>query len=104
MYKHLFGAGLSVSLALASLPAFASNCAKRDMIVERLKSKYSESFAGGGLQATRTKHSVVEVWASEETGTFTVILTTPEGMACIVATGTDWYQAHSVDEPEGTES
>ena len=104
MYKHLFGAGLSISLAVASLPAFAGNCAKRDMIVERLKSKYSESFAGGGLQASRTKNSVVEVWASKETGTFTVILTTPEGLACIVATGTDWYQAHLVDTPEGTES
>lgn len=104
MYKHLFGAGLSISLVLASLPAFAANCAKRDRVVERLKTKYSESFAGGGLQASQSKSSVVEVWASKETGTFTVILTTPEGMACIVATGTDWYQAHLLDEPEGTES
>lgn len=104
MYKHLLGAGLSISLALAALPASAGNCAQRDRVVERLKSKYSESFAGGGLQASRTRSSVVEVWASKETGTFTVILTTPEGMACIVATGTDWHQAHLVDVPEGTES
>lgn len=104
MYKHLIGAGLSISMGLASLPAHASNCAQRDLIVERLKSKFSESFAGGGLQSTRTAHSVVEVWASKETGTFTVILTTPEGLACIVATGTDWEQAHLLDEPEGTES
>lgn len=104
MYKHLFGAGLSISLIMASLPAFAANCAKRDRVVERLKTKYSESFAGGGLQASQTQNSVVEVWASKETGTFTVILTTPEGLSCIVATGTDWYQSHLVEEPEGTES
>lgn len=104
MYKHLFGAGLSISLAVAFSPAQAGNCAKRDMVVERLKSKYSESFAGGGLQASQSQNSVVEVWASKKTGTFTVILTTPEGLACIVATGTDWYQAHLIDEPEGTES
>ncbi len=104
MYKRLLGFGLSIGVAAGSLPAHASNCAKRDLVVERLKSHYSESFAGGGLQVSRSKQSVVEVWASEKTGTFTVILTTPEGLACIVATGTDWYQAHLLNEPEGTES
>lgn len=104
MYKHLIGAGLGIMLGLTAVPASASNCAQRDMIIERLKSKYSESFAGGGLQSSRTKHSVVEVWTSKETGTFTVILTTPEGLACIVATGTDWQNAHLIDEPKGTES
>ncbi|WP_299850530.1 hypothetical protein [uncultured Roseovarius sp.] len=104
MYKHLLGTGLSFGLIAASMPAYAANCAKREMVVERLKSHYSESFAGGGLQASQSTQSVVEVWASEKTGTFTVILTTPEGLACIVATGTDWHQAHLLNEPEGTES
>lgn len=104
MYKHLFGTGLGLGLILSTQPAEAANCANRDQIVERLKTKYSETFAGGGLQASQAAQSVVEVWASQETGTFTVILTTPEGLACIVATGTDWYEGHLVDEPEGTES
>ncbi len=104
MYKHLLGTGLSICFIAASLPAHAANCAKRDAVVERLQSRYLESFAGGGLQASQTTQSVVEVWASEETGTFTVILTTPEGLSCIVATGTDWHQAHLLNEPEGTES
>ena len=104
MYKQLLRTGLSIALIATSLPAVAGNCAKREMVVERLKSHYSESLAGGGLQASRTSQSVVEVWASEKTGTFTVILTTPEGLACIVATGTDWHQAYLINEPEGTES
>lgn len=104
MYKHLLGTGLSIGLVAMGMPASASNCASRDMVVERLKSHYSESLAGGGLQASKDSQSVVEVWASESTGTFTVILTTPEGLACIVATGTDWHQAHLVDEPAETES
>ena len=104
MYRHVLGTGLSAGLILASLPAYAGNCANRDQVVERLKTRYSESFTGGGLQASRTRSSVVEVWASEETGTFTVILTTPEGMACIVATGTDWFGGHMIDKVEGTES
>lgn len=104
MYKHLLGTGLGIGFIVASLPAQAANCAKREMVVKRLQSHYSESFAGGGLQASRSTQSVVEVWASEKTGTFTVILTTPEGLSCIVATGTDWHQAHLLDEPEGTES
>ena len=104
MYKHLSVAVLSIFLIAMWQPAHAANCAKRDTVVERLQSHYFESFAGGGIQATRTTQSVVEVWASEKTGTFTVILTTPEGLSCIVATGTDWHQAHLLNEPEGTES
>ena len=104
MFKYLMAGGVIIGAMITSLPAHAANCAKRDAVVERLQSKYSESFAGGGLQATQTSQTMVEVWASEKTGTFTVILTTPEGLACIVATGTDWYQGKLVAVAEGTES
>ncbi len=104
MYKHLLRTGLVLGMLGAASTAIAGKCAKRDIVVDRLKSKYSESFAGGGLQASQQKSAVVEVWASEETGTFTVILTTPEGLACIMATGTNWYEGHLIDAPQGTES
>ncbi len=104
MYKHLLAVGLFVGVTMTSLPAHAANCANRDQVVERLQTRYSETFAGGGLQAAQAKQSVVEVWASEQTGTFTVILTTPEGLACVVATGTDWYQGELTDVVAGTES
>ncbi len=104
MYKHLMAVGASTGLIMTSLPVHAANCAKREMVVERLQSKYSESLAGGGLQASKDTQTLVEVWASEKTGTFTVILTTPEGLACVVATGTDWHQNTLADDLEDAAS
>jgi len=101
MIRQVLAVGLFIGLMTPSLPAQAAGCAKREQVVERLKTRYSESLTAGGLQASRNSQTIVEVWASKETGTFTVILTTPEGMSCVVATGTDWFQAAEV---EGTSS
>lgn len=104
MIKQLVVAGALGGAMLSAVPAMAANCANRDMVVERLQTKYSENFAAGGLQSSSDKKVLVEVWASEETGTFTVMLTTPEGVSCVVATGTDWHQSAFVPVPEGESS
>lgn len=79
---------LAAILALLTSPAMAANCAQRDVVIERLSTKYQETQTAGGLQSSK---SIMEVWASEESGTFTVILTHPNGLSCIVASGTHWY-------------
>lgn len=91
MYKRIATASLIFGMAATAPPAFAANCAMRDILVKRLQTQYSESFAGGGLQASATAQTLVEVWVSKETGTFTVILTSPQGISCVVAAGTDWF-------------
>lgn len=85
-------------------PAMAANCADRDTVVDRLASHYDESFTAGGLQTVKDKQTFVEVWTSEETGTFTVMLTMPDGTTCVVATGTDWHQKTPQDEVSDTAS
>ena len=60
------------------------NCATRDRVVNRLAESYGESRQSIGLGAN---NSVVEVFASEETGTWTITVTMPNGMTCLVATG-----------------
>lgn len=102
MLRHLTHAGLICGLITTAAPAFAANCAKRDIVVDRLKDKFSEQLAAGGLQASRTATTLVEVWASPETGTFTVMLTNANGVSCIVAAGTDWFADAPVAEPAGT--
>jgi hypothetical protein len=88
MFRQLAAAGLTVFLAA---PAMASSCADRDTVVERLQTYYDESFTAAGIQEQEDSQTLVEVWASEETGTFTVMLTRPDGVTCVVATGTDWH-------------
>lgn len=93
MFRRAIAACVLFGMAVAAPPALAGNCAMRDTVVERLKSKYSEALAAGGLQGNQAATSVIEVWASDETGTFTVIVTSPQGISCVVAAGTDWFRA-----------
>jgi hypothetical protein len=104
MFKRLLALSLTFGMAALAPPAFASNCAQRATVIERLETKYSEKLTVGGLQKNRTAQSVMEIWASDETGTFTVLLTNPNGISCIVAAGTDFFKAAPKEEPKGTAS
>ncbi|MBE1286062.1 MAG: hypothetical protein GJ676_22295 [Rhodobacteraceae bacterium] len=104
MFKRLLALSLTFGMAALAPPAFAQNCAMRDAVVERLQSKYSEQLTVGGLQNGQNAQSVVEIWASDETGTFTVLLTNAHGISCIVAAGTDFFQATQVSVPKGSAS
>ena len=74
------------AMLLATQYAFAqsSRCAARDLVIDRLSGKYGESRQSIGLGAN---DSVVEVFASSETGTWTITVTMPTGQTCIVAAG-----------------
>jgi hypothetical protein len=74
------------ALLLATQHAFAqgANCAQRDTVVERLSSGYGETRQSIGLAPN---NSVVEVYASLETGTWTITVTNPAGITCLVASG-----------------
>lgn len=76
------------------------NCGARQQIVETLAERYGESRQSIGLGSN---NQVVEVFASLETGTWTITVTMPNGMMCLVASGQSY---ESVTEPvpaKGTE-
>ncbi|WP_318329025.1 hypothetical protein [Sulfitobacter sp. D35] len=64
--------------------AQSRNCAPRDAVVSRLAQGYGESRQSMGLGSN---NAVVEVFASAETGTWTITVTTPNGLTCLVASG-----------------
>ena len=79
---------LSLILALLASPAFGQqSCATRDIVIERLSTGYGETLQGGGLQS-ETK--IFEVWFSEESGTWTILMTKANGTSCVMASGTNW--------------
>ncbi len=92
MFRQVTAVGAALGAIVATTPAIAANCAERETVVERLQSHYDEEPTAAGLQKLKDSQALVEVWASQETGTFTVMMTLPDGMTCIVATGTDWHQ------------
>lgn len=76
---------LAAVAALIPVGAMAQqNCAPRDAVVERLNERYSETRQSIGLGAN---NAVVETWASLESGSWTITVTMPNGMTCLVASG-----------------
>lgn len=85
--------------AATSTPALAQqNCAERGAVVERLAEKYGESRQSIGLG---TQGRVMEIFASTETGTWTITVTTPNGMTCLVASGQAFENVDEVVQPAG---
>ena len=71
-------------LASATLSQAQQNCAPRAVVIERLAGAYGETRQSIGLGQN---NAVVEVFASADTGTWTITVTTPAGLTCLVASG-----------------
>ena len=80
---------MTLTMAAFAAPSLAetNRCADRNAITEKLTSGYGEKYVGGGL---RNEESIFEVWQSEEHGTWTILMTMPDGRSCVMAAGTDW--------------
>lgn len=89
--KSLLAAAL-IAIPL-SADAQGQNCNYRNVIIERLASKYGESRQSIGLTSDGR---AVETFASLETGTWTVIITMPSGISCLAASGDSF---ESLNEP-----
>lgn len=66
----------------------AGFCGPREPVVKALKDKYQEHADSMGI-AGETK--VIEVFASKA-GTWTILVTTSDGIACILAAGKGWQR------------
>lgn len=60
------------------------NCADREKVVSRLAEGYGETRQSIGLGANNT---IVEMFTSTDTGTWTITVTTTDGVTCLVASG-----------------
>ncbi len=98
---------LTLILGLATGGLFATTglaqnyCGPRDVVIDRLISGFGEALTAGGL---RSQSSVLEIWAAPDTGTWTVLITRADGIACVMASGTDWHQRDRQPVPMGEPS
>ena len=92
----------SVAAALAA-PAGAENqaCAPREKVVERLADKYGETRVSMGLGSN---NAVMEMFASDETGTWTITVTMTNGMTCLVASGQAFEALAEMLPPRGSDA
>jgi hypothetical protein len=81
---------LATQAALGQTP----QCGPRDAVSAHLAERYGETRRSTGL----AQNTVVEVYASAETGSWTIAITTPDGRMCLVAAGQN-YVADDVQTP-----
>ncbi|EEE38117.1 hypothetical protein RKLH11_1958 [Rhodobacteraceae bacterium KLH11] len=81
--KMTMGLGL-VALAAQQLDAQPRQCARRADVVQRLAEVYGETRRSIGIAR---QGAVMEMFASEATGSWTITVTLPEGLTCLVASG-----------------
>ncbi len=79
---------LALLAALHGAPAAAQMaCGSHASMIAQLDLKYGEVRLGAGLAGPT---AIFEIWASEATGTWTILKTTPNGWACVMAQGDGW--------------
>lgn len=97
-------AGLGKSEALSPfllilvvpLPAHGQPvCMPRAEIVARLEHRYQEHQIAAGLTLNDW---LIEVWATEDGETWTLLLTQPNGMSCVIGAGTYWLFTGKPDD------
>ena len=72
---------------LADPVVAAPQCNERDNVLALLAKKYQETPVAAGVTNTG---GLVEVLTDHKGGTWTIIVTTPQGISCLVAAGEGW--------------
>ena len=73
-----------VLLSSTSVAQTRANCASRDDVVKHLANTFGESRQSVGLGSNNV---MVEVFASQTSGSWTIVITSPTGLTCLVASG-----------------
>jgi len=83
-------------IALSPAHAAAAQCASRAKMVQQLNDRYGESAQSIGLTPSG---QTLELFAHPETGTWTILLSFPNGTSCMMAAGTDYQY---LNKPAGS--
>lgn len=104
MTRLLMLTGLAIGTLLASMTvtqAQNSRCGPRTAVIEKLAEAYGETRRSIGLAAN---NAVVELFASDETGTWTITVTGTNGLTCLVASGQAYEAVAEALPAAGTDS
>ena len=77
---------------VATSEVSALSCADRKGVVSKLSEKYKEDKKWVGM---KDDEHVIELWASNETGTWTILVSDVKHKTCIVASGQNWIDLES---------
>jgi hypothetical protein len=89
MEKTLFALSLGIAGAvIAAQSVHASpQCGPRDQVVQALATKYGETRRSVGMSGP---DQMMELFAADETRTWTILVSRPDGSSCLVASGSNF--------------
>lgn len=89
MTKQLFvlSFGLAAVLAATQIAHSAPQCDSRDAVTALLADRYGESRRAVGIAG---ETAVMELFAAEGTGTWSITMTPPDGRTCLMASGSNY--------------
>ncbi len=88
MYRSLLAFVCLLSPLAVALPAAAQQqprCAPRAQVLDIIESRHRETRRAIGLTGSQT---VMELYASDRSGSWSILVTLPNGLTCLVAAGT----------------
>lgn len=100
MIKLTMSLGFTVLIAQQATAQAGRKCAPREAVIERLSTTYGESRKSIGLG----EQGMIETFASADTGTWTITVTSPNGQTCLVASGQSWEQLAEALPPKGNDA
>lgn len=99
LLQFLFAFALSIIFISNASAQRQPQCNDRDNVLELLAKKYKETTIAAGVTNTG---GLIEVLSDQKSGTWTIIVTSPRGMSCLVAAGEGWRQIQTTIEKESS--
>jgi hypothetical protein len=99
MHPSLFALSLGFGGVILATQIAHSDppCDRRETVTALLADRYDETRRALGLAG---EAAVMELYASDTTGTWTITMTLPDGRMCLMASGAG-YEAISAPDPAG---
>jgi len=92
-----------VGLVLLATPVVAqevNQCAPRQVVIDALLSAFNESVVSSGINhGPNGPVSIYELMANTENGSWSLISTTPDGVSCLLAAGSDYNSSPAQELP-----
>ncbi len=99
MLKSLVLGSALVLVSVSASAQAAPQCNSRETVLELLSEKYSEAPVAVGVA---NNGGLVEVLSTGDGETWSIIITSPKGMSCLVAAGEGWrvFEDQIAQDPE----
>ncbi len=97
--RPIFAAALGAAFSFCAWTAAAQVCAPYESVRRALFEQHGESAVGAGRD---DREMVVQLFATSDGATWTLVVVRPDGIACLMASGREWRS--NAGQPLGRES